>query len=201
LNDSDDTRSDAYTRRLETLGDAGWKRFVDVQAPYRWNIRRLKLGRTLDVGCGVGRNLLHLGGDSVGVDHNAESVGVANARGCAAVTTEAFATSQYAQPDKFDSLLVAHVVEHMPLAEAAELLAYYLPFVRPGGNVVLIAPQEAGFRSDETHVEFMDFDKLAAIFERAGVESERSYSFPFPRFVGRLFVHNEFVAVGRKARG
>ena len=27
---------------------------------------------------------------------------------------------------------------------------------------------------------------------------EQAYSFPFPRFVGRVFLHNEFVVVGRK---
>ena len=29
---------------------AGWKRLLNVQAPYRWNVRRLDLGFTLDVG-------------------------------------------------------------------------------------------------------------------------------------------------------
>ncbi len=74
MSDPDDTQSDAYTRRLESLSDAGWKRFFDVQAPYRWNIRRLDLGFTLDVGCGIGRNLVHLGGQGVGIDHNPDSI-------------------------------------------------------------------------------------------------------------------------------
>ena len=52
----------AYADRLQTLEQARWKQLLDVQAPYRWNIRRLGLGRTLDVGCGLGRNLAHLGG-------------------------------------------------------------------------------------------------------------------------------------------
>ncbi len=198
MSEPDDTRSDAYTRRLETLGDARWKRFFDVQAPYRWNIRRLDLGFTLDVGCGIGRNLLHLDGHGVGVDHNPESVAVAQRRGCTAFTSEAFARSEYARPSCFDSLLVAHVAEHMSFDQACELVAQHLDFVRAGGKVVLIAPQEAGYRSDDTHVEFMDFEKLESILSRSGVMHERSYSFPFPRIVGRIFLHNEFVVVGRR---
>jgi 2-polyprenyl-3-methyl-5-hydroxy-6-metoxy-1,4-benzoquinol methylase len=199
-NIQNDTRDDAYTERLTTLGGSSWKRFFDVQAPYRWNIRRLKLGFTLDVGCGIGRNLLHLGGDGVGVDHNATSVAEANARGCTAFTPEDFASSEYARKGRFDSLLLAHVVEHMTAREASTLVTEQLKYVRAGGQVVLIAPQEAGYRSDKTHVEFMDFARLEAILSDAGACVERSFSFPFPRFVGRIFLHNEFVAVGRKPR-
>ena len=198
MSDPGDTQSDAYTRRLQTLGDVGWKRFFDVQAPYRWNIRRLDLGFTLDVGCGIGRNLLHLGGHGVGIDHNADSVAVAQERGCTALTSDAFTRSEYARAEHFDSLLLAHVVEHMTLDEASELVEHHLVFIRPGGQVVLIAPQEAGYRSDDSHVEFMDFERLALILSRAGAPCERSFSFPFPRVVGRIFLHNEFVAVGRK---
>ena len=193
-----DTRDDAYTERLTTLGDSSWKRFFDVQAPYRWNIRRLELGFTLDVGCGIGRNLLHLGGHGVGVDHNATSVAETNSRGCTAFTPEDFASSEYAREGRFDSLLLAHVVEHMTAMEASILVTEQLKYIRAGGQVVLIAPQEAGYRSDETHVEFMDSVRLEAILTDVGAIVERSYSFPFPRFVGRLFLHNEFVAVGRK---
>ncbi len=50
-----DTRDAAYTTRLDELGGAAWKRYLDVQAPYRWNLSRLNLGFTLDVGCGIGR--------------------------------------------------------------------------------------------------------------------------------------------------
>jgi SAM-dependent methyltransferase len=201
MSDPDDTQSDAYTRRLESLSDAGWKRFFDVQAPYRWNIRRLDLGFTLDVGCGIGRNLVHLGGQGVGIDHNPDSIEAATRRGCTALTSDAFDASPHARADHFDSLLLAHVVEHMSADEASELVKRYLGFVRPGGKVVLIAPQEAGYRSDDTHVEFMDFATLARVLTGAGVEFERSYSFPFPRLIGRIFLHNEFIAIGRRPAG
>ena len=51
-----------------------WKKLLDVQAPYRWNLQRLKLGLTLEIGCGIGRNLMHLKGQGIGIDHNFQSV-------------------------------------------------------------------------------------------------------------------------------
>jgi hypothetical protein len=44
----------------------------------------------------------------------------------------------------------------------------------------------------------MDFKQLEEALDGAGVEPQRRYSFPFPRFLGRLFMHNEFVVVGHK---
>ncbi|MBW2269105.1 MAG: class I SAM-dependent methyltransferase [Deltaproteobacteria bacterium] len=193
-----DTRGSDYAERLETLSGAGWKRWLDVQAPYRWNVRRLALGYTLDVGCGIGRNLVHLGRNGVGIDHNARAIEVARERGCTAFTPEAFAGSDFARDAAFDALLCAHVVEHMHHDEAVALLGEYVRFVRPRGQVALMAPQEAGFRSDPTHVEYMDLARLRQLLDAHGLVCERAYSFPFPRSVGRFFPHNEFVVVGRR---
>jgi 2-polyprenyl-3-methyl-5-hydroxy-6-metoxy-1,4-benzoquinol methylase len=110
-----------------------------------------------------------------------------------------FRASSYNSPDGYDSLLVAHVVEHMTLREAIDLIRTYLPNLRPGGRLILITPQEAGFRSDTTHVEFMDFKKLRQIQDALGLALTKEYSFPFPRFVGHLFTYNEFVSLGSKA--
>ena len=63
-----------------------WKRLLNVQAPYQWNLRRQHLGRTLDIGCGIGRNLPSLPPGSLGVDHNATSIATARARGLHAMT-------------------------------------------------------------------------------------------------------------------
>jgi SAM-dependent methyltransferase len=199
LNPPADTKSTDYAQRLEGF-DRGWRRLVDVQAPYRWNIRRLELGFVLDVGCGVGRNLLHLGGASagVGIDHSAPSVEKARARGLQVFTPDAFVASPFAKPGRFDSLLLAHVVEHMRFAEAGELLKQHLVYVKPGGKVVLIVPQEAGFRSDATHVEYFRKESLTRLAEACGLTPERSYSFPFPELAGKVFPHNETILVSRR---
>lgn len=198
-NDPAATAGQDYTKRLSTLSGASWKTRLNVQAPYRWNLRRLSLGRVLDLGCGIGRNLSHLEGNGVGVDHNPTSVQLAREAGLSAFTPEEFLASSFASPAAFDSLLMAHVLEHMPAQEAQELLESYLTYVRPGGRVVLITPQEKGYTTDATHVRFVDAERSAQHLREAGVDLERDYSFPFLRPAGRIFPYNEFVVVGRLA--
>ncbi len=182
-----------YTRRLEAAESSRWKRLLNVRAPYRWNLNRLGLGRTLDIGCGIGRNLVDLDPGSVGVDHNEQSVTAARSRGCEAMTPDEFTDS--GAPGTFDSLLFAHVLEHMTGDEAEELVDRYLPYLRPRGRVVIIVPQEAGFRSDPTHVEFVGVPEVEAIASSLDLSVVRSYSFPFPRVVGRWFRYNETVVI------
>ena len=188
-----------YAARLVRLQTARWKQWLGVQAPFRWNLRRLNPGFTLEIGCGIGRNLLHLGQRGVGVDTNEHCVRTARARGLTAFTPDDFfRTTEYNTPQRFDTILLSHVAEHMTEDEVVGLLQLYEPLLRNDGRAILIAPQEAGFRSDPTHVELMDFDRLSRISRRVGFEVERFFSFPFPRWVGRVFTYNEFVVVSRK---
>ncbi|HEV2086759.1 MAG TPA: class I SAM-dependent methyltransferase [Cryptosporangiaceae bacterium] len=195
--DAPGTAGADYADRLRRLETARWKRVLDVQAPYRWNIRRLKLGRTLDVGCGIGRNLAHLGADGVGVDHNPTSVALARERGLRAYTTEEFEGSGAAEPASYDAILAAHLVEHMPEDDAREVLGSYLEYLRPGGRVVVITPQEKGYTTDPTHVRFCGFEEVGEVVRSLGLTVVRQYSFPFPRWVGKVFAYNEFVVVAQ----
>src|SRR5215211_6096300 len=113
------TKNEKYTARLLER-NTWWKRLLDVQRPYRMHLQRLNLGFVLDVGCGVGRNLINLTGVSpaVGVDHNKHSVAIAKSRGLNAFTPEEFLDTPYAEPSSFDSLLLSHVAEHMRYDEA-----------------------------------------------------------------------------------
>lgn len=186
-----------YAERLRRKQTLWWKRLLHVQAPYHWNLRRQKLGRTLDVGCGIGRNLGVLATGSVGVDHNADAVALARSMGYDACTVEEFLAGRLAVPGAFDGMLVAHVVEHLQRDEALKLLGDYLTFVRPGGRVFLVCPQERGYASDPTHTWFATDAELIELVEALGLELERSFSFPFPRRAGRLFIYNEFCVSAR----
>lgn len=192
-----DTKDDGYTRRLLALEVAGLRRLLPTQAPYRLHLRSLKLGRTLDVGCGVGRNLAALPAGSVGVDHNPESVRVCLERGLDALTSPEFHSSRRVAAGHFDSLLCAHVLEHMDVREGIELLRTYLPYVGSGGKVVIITPQEAGYRSDPTHRTYVTLETLHRIAGTLDVDLQRAYSFPLPRLAGYYFPYNEFVYLGR----
>jgi SAM-dependent methyltransferase len=192
----DSTEGKEYTDRLKRLELPLWKRVLDVQAPYRWNLRRLFGDReVLDVGCGIGRCLSHLAPRGVGVDHNATSVGTCRERGLTAFTTGEFATTEYARPGRFRGLLAAHLVEHMPRQDAVDVLSGYLGYLADDARLVLICPQERGYASDSTHVEFADFDALADVAARLGFPEVRRQSFPLPRFAGKAFTYNEFVLV------
>ena len=58
--------------------------------------------------------------------------------------------------------------------------------------------QEKGYATDSTHVHFTDGAQMADLAQRVGLEVEKNYSFPFPRFAGRFFPYNEFCLVARK---
>lgn len=201
-NESDETQpataTKGYAERLEKLSGAWWKQLLNVQAPYRAHIRSLHLGRTLDVGCGTGRNLHYLDAASVGVDHNPFSIETARGAGLEAYTTdEFFADPAISAPGAFDSLLCAHVIEHLEPPLARTVLRSYLPSIKAGGRVVFITPQERGYASDSTHVAFSDFTALENLVADLGLVHEKRYSFPFPRIAGKHFTYNEFVSVAR----
>jgi SAM-dependent methyltransferase len=194
----EDTSGEDYARRLQSKQQVWWKKALKVQAPYRWNLRRQRLGRTLDVGCGIGRNLATLEPGSVGVDHNEHSVAVARAAGVVALTVAEWEESELRVPDSFDGILLAHVVEHMSRGEAVALLRDYLPYLRPGGRVFFVCPQERGYDSDSTHVWFATGEGLADLAREVGLQPGRWFSFPLPRWAGKAFIYNEFCLLATK---
>ena len=197
-NKNENTTSSAYAKYLASSQGIWWKRLLDVQAPYRYNLRKIDTGFTLDIGCGTGRNLHHIKGNGVGIDHNKKSVEIAKRAGLCAFIPEEFEESKYNLPERFDSILLCHVAEHMRIDEVTALLSKYMSLLKCGGKVILVTPQEAGFKSDKTHIEFMDFEKLKHIINKNGAILQKQYSFPFMRFVGKLFKYNEFVVIARK---
>jgi SAM-dependent methyltransferase len=187
-----------YAERLSRLSTARWKQVLHVQAPFRWNVRRLARGRVLDVGCGIGRNLGHLD-DAVGVDHNPDSIATARGLGYRAWTTAEWPTCSDHELGAFDTLLVTHVFEHLADDEAEALLREYLPFLRPQARLVLICPQEWAYARDSTHVRFVTDGDLADLARRVGFRVVHQGSFPVPRFVGRVTPHAEFVVAADRS--
>jgi len=185
-----------YTERLLRLQEQRWKQVFAFANPYGLHIRSIVSGATLEVGCGIGRVLNFLPRQMVGVDRNADSVSVCRDKGLEAYLPAEF-ESRYRGRQCFGTLLLSHVVEHMSTAEAIALVQSYRPYLESKARLVLIAPQEKGFASDSTHVEFMDFDRLAAICAGAGFAVQSAYSFPFVRSMGRHYIYNEFVTIGK----
>jgi hypothetical protein len=63
---------------------------------------------------------------------------------------------------------------------------------------VVFCPQERGYRSDPSHVWFVEHDDIARLMLGWGLDVVRSYSFPLPRVLGPRFTYNEFVVIGRR---
>lgn len=189
-----DTATKEYAEYLLKQELAPWKQRLHVQLPYRMHLRRLKTGRTLDIGCGIGRNLMALE-NSLGVDHNPHCIDICHSRGLTAFLPDTLHEHAEEYRGSFDSLLLSHILEHMQPADAIALLLEYLPYLKPQGRIIIITPQEAGYRADKTHVTFIDFPKVDTVFKAVGAQRREGYSFPFPRRVGHFFKYNEFVSI------
>ncbi len=191
------TQEHSYTQRLVSLSASPLRRIFNVQAPYAWNIRRTVKGLTLDIGCGIGRNLSHLRGEGVGVDHNKSSVDVCRQSGLLAFTPDEFTHSEHAKKT-YRTILLSHVIEHLTFDQAGDLLRSYLPLLARDGLVVIICPQKRGFRSDSTHVTFFDTINITDLINKCGLQVCNSRSFPLPRWCGQWFTHNETIVIAER---
>jgi hypothetical protein len=132
----------------------------------------------------------------VGIDHNPILVNSCKGLGLNAFTSEEWQTRSASELNSFDAVLFSHVLEHMNVEQAVGLVSSHVPFLKQGGRVIVICPQIAGYRTDSTHVEFMDFPKITTILQKAGLHPKPGYSFPLPESLGSLFPYNEYVVVG-----
>jgi SAM-dependent methyltransferase len=189
------TSGDDYALRLVALQSVTWKERLRFLDPYGWHIRVVCKGDVLEVGSGIGRNLRALKGRSLGVDHNKYAVEYANSKGLKSQTVDAFFASNPPEA-KFDTLLMAHLLEHIDESTQKVIFEKYLPYLRENGKIVLICPQEKGFNSDKTHIRWVDHATQVNLLESLGCTQIKTRSFPFSRKYGKIFIYNEFVAVG-----
>lgn len=190
------TRSGSYTEYLVSLQTGRIKSLLGPINPYRHNIRRLCVGRVLDVGCGIGRNLGYLDRpDAMGVDHNPNSVAFARNLGHDAIETPEFLGRFGEFERSFDTILLSHVLEHLTLDDAVELVRAYLPALSPGGRVVAVCPQERGFASEKSHINYLAENDLRQLGELVGLQMTNYMSFPLPRIFGKMWIFNEHIAV------
>ncbi len=108
--------------------------------------------RILDVGCGYGRNLRVLveeGFSVVGVEKNAQIVAENRKNKLPCLSPEELDASK----EKFDVLLLSHIVEHFAPHDLLAFLDHYFPFLRDGGLVLIATPlMSPYFYDDFDHV-------------------------------------------------
>lgn len=191
------TTDEEYALRLQFLSRQRYKRILKSVNPYRLHIRKICIGRVLDIGCGIGRNLGYLSRpDALGIDHNTVAITLAKASGFTTLTPTQFEADKEKYLGLFDTLLISHVLEHLTESESMSLLSSYLPAVKNGGKVIVICPQERGQASDPTHRTFLNYEAISLLFKSVGVSQVVHRSFPFPSWFGRYYVYNETVVTG-----
>lgn len=195
---NDPVFGEAYT--TYQLERSGLRRWIRRQTYFR-NMLRFVQGPTLDFGCGVGEFLALLPAGSVGYEINEATVRYCRSRG---LTVQLYDPDRDAyqlsdrQPGQFQTLVVAHVLEHLPDAHTVirQLLATAdrLRLRR----VLFVVPGEKGYQHDKTHRTFID----PAYFRQHGLEQVGPYRivhqryFPVPaQWFSRFFTHNELVTV------
>ncbi len=199
------TTDEAYTNRLREIQTRKFKELLQINRLYALSLQRIGLGKTLEIGSGTGRILKYLP-NAVGVDHNAHSVAFARKAGLEAYTVKEFEKIMRQPADSskielFDSIIFPHVIEHLSADDAHQLVAKYLPFLKFDGSLVFVCPQEAGYKSDSTHVQFYDVEHLVALGEDFGYSLISHFSFPLWRNLGKWLRFNETVVHMKKSMG
>jgi hypothetical protein len=198
-----DTNSEEYFEEIHSNTQSRWKRFLPLQLPYSLNLKMQSLGKVLEVGAGLGRNQRFLN-SPVGVEHNLQSVQYCIDKGYDVYVPEDFEEKFKDHKGKnaiFDSLLISHVLEHIEYENQILTVSRYLPYLKESAKIMLITPQEVGYRATKSHITWTDFDRLEQIIFEASDEFKvvKKYSFPFSRSAGKFFMYNEFnVLAARK---
>lgn len=191
------------------MSDAFDERYTAYQADrsaLRYAVRKLYLrsaaaqlqGPTLDFGCGIGELLERLPPGSRGLEYNRATVAHCRSRGLDVAWYDGMADdwrlSDLSAADGLQSMVVSHVLEHLEgpmdilnkLLRAAERIGI--------ARVLAIVPGRAGFRSDPTHLTFVDQAMLrqATIVAGTGFEPVSARYFPANwRRIGDWFPHHE----------
>lgn len=103
--------------------------------------------RILDVGCGNGglvRSLVKRGAEVVGIDPNAEALGLAREAVADATFVQATAEALPFSDDSFDGAVLLNSLHHVPVSDMNMALREVARVVEPSGPLVVIEPLAEG---------------------------------------------------------
>lgn len=96
--------------------------------------------RVLDVGCGLGNNILLLkeyGYENVvGVDISSEMIAYAKSKDCEAYTLNEFSELK----GEYDLILFSHVLEHLEYRDLQTTMEFYFSKLRKDGKFIVLSP-------------------------------------------------------------
>jgi len=132
--------------------------------------------RLLDVGCGFGRfhsAIQSTGWSYTGVDLNPKTVEQGRAR-----NREVYLAGDLQADEKFDAILLAHIIEHLDTDQLIAFLGHYLEKLRPGGIVIVLTPvMHRGFYDDFDHVKPYNPEALRQMLCRS-TQQTRPFAIP-----------------------
>jgi len=172
-----------------------------IKGFYLRDILREVQGPTVDFGCGAGQLLARLPKDSLGLEVNPHLIAALRSQGLTVQQSQGTMVDfelRNLSPGRFRSLVIAHVLEHLP--DPAAALRVLLASCKRLGirRVVVIVPGAKGFASDPTHRTFVDSVWVKANLPECleGFSFSPPSYFPGPwAFVGRYFVFHEMKLV------
>lgn len=158
-------------------------------------------GPTLDFGCGIGELLERLPPGSAGLEYNKQTVEYCRARGLKVAWYDGFEDgwmlSVIPKGSQFQSMVLSHVLEHFESPDM--ILRALLEAVIPFGiqRILIIVPGPAGFRSDDTHLTYVDEGYLSrALSKQNQWRIEKQRRFPINiNWIGDYFPHHELQTV------
>ncbi|WP_422013824.1 class I SAM-dependent methyltransferase [Roseateles sp.] len=158
-------------------------------------------GPTIDFGCGAGQLLERLPPGSTGLELNPFLIRNLTGRGLdarASTADEAAFDLQSLEPGRYRTLVISHVLEHLP--DPTAMFGRLLRACRRLGlqRVIVIVPGAKGYASDATHRCFIDWNYAQSHGwqQLEGFQLSRRRFFPWPQETGgNWFVYNEMQMV------
>jgi SAM-dependent methyltransferase len=159
------------------------------------------VGPTIDFGCGTGELLAKLPKGSIGLDINKATVAYCQSIGLDVRLYDPIAdnyTFNTLERAKYKTCVMSHVLEH--LEHPSEVLKRILSSCDTLGiqRIVLIVPGSKGFRSDPTHMTYVDdmYLRERSLYTVPPYRATEKRYFPFPfAWVGNHVKDNELQVV------
>ena len=164
---------------------------------YEFAARHVSPGRVLDIACGVGYGTRLLADrcrdltETVGVDVSPEAVDYAVRHyGRDGVRFLLHDAMQFADPERFDTVVSLETFEHLPRPEAF-LDNLLRRVIRPGGVLVCSAPTTPSVDANPHHLHDFSNRSFRRLFERRGLKQLASFEQIQPFVPLRLLAREE----------
>ena len=193
IGDTEQLYSQEYFEYLRNRGSL--RKFI--RRFYLRDIRKYCMGKTIDFGCGTGELLSMLPAGSVGLEINRVAVEFCKSQGLDVrqyhLGEDDYRFEMITKGD-YNTFTMNHVLEHIENSNAI-IQKIFESCNRLGiKRIVFTVPGHKGFRSDKTHITFID----KKYFENNGLLDNKYYHLIISKYFpvnsakfSRYFTHNE----------